>query len=470
MDLTNEQDSFVNYSGKNSLILSATAGSGKTWCCVQRLKELLNRKVAPEKIIFFSYTNAAVNELKERINNNDIKITTIHSFCLGFLKRIKKDKKIATFYDFLSWYKKIYQPADENELEIFEEKVSILYDDIDYLSSKISSYKLQTIENIEVEVPLYYEEYQKFLKETGSMDFSDMLIETKRLLKDNRFLRLIKNKYDYVFVDEYQDTSTSQMDIVLSLNAKYYYLIGDRFQSIFGYSGVNCDIVEEMLNSRRQIEKMALTANFRSDTSIVYNSNKYSDLKAIPTHNAHGRVEKKLIFINDVENLIKHKNEVVVLARTNAVIREFECELLKRRTPLNYFNYIKPEEIKDFKQNKLSDRTKKKLEELKVYFEDSTDSVIKFIEENKNKKSFITTIHKAKGREFDVCVVINSIPPEIVEENNLKEKINSDLLNYCSFDPNKEKDFESKNVHYVAISRPKHELYFMLYLSKKQFN
>jgi superfamily I DNA/RNA helicase len=470
MIFTEEQEKFINYNAKNSIILSATAGSGKTRCLVQRVKELLNRKVSSDKILLFSYTNSAVDELKERIDNKSIKITTIHSFCLGFLKRIKKDRSPVTFHDFLSWYNKKNAPEDENQKQEFEKKMFLLYDEAEYYSSRISTYKLEIEDDIPTKKPEYYDDYVEFLLDTDSMDFSDILLETKELLRDNRFLRLVKDKYDYIFVDEYQDTSTIQMDILLKLNAKYYYIIGDKNQSIFGYTGVSCDKIEEMLKKRRTTEEMNLTVNFRSDVLIVENSNKYSSLKAVPNNTNEGKIDKRLIYLNDVEYLLKNKEEVVVLVRTNAIIRDIECELLKRRCPIRYFNYIRPEEINNIKENKANEITKKKFEDLKVYFNDDINNIIKFIEEHKSSKAFVTTIHKAKGREFEICVVVNSLSDEIVEENNLRNKISQELINRYSFNSNKEEgeDFEAKNIHYVAITRPQHELYFMSYSFKKK--
>jgi ATP-dependent exoDNAse (exonuclease V) beta subunit len=271
-------------------------------------------------------------------------------------------------------------------------------------------------------------------------------------------------------VDEYQDTSTIQMDILLQLNAKYYYLIGDVNQSVFGYGSANCKGVEQMLQARRTIEDMTLSVNFRSSTAIVENSNMYSDLMAIPHHTHEGKVKKGLININDLEDLIKMDSEVVTLVRTNEAIRALEKEMMKRKVPIRYFNYIRPEEIDKFKKGKADKRTKEKFEKMKLYFKDNEDSIIKFIEENKNQTSFITTIHKAKGREFNKCVVVNSLSEDIVNYNGLEDKINKKLIEHMSFDVNCEDDFEDKNVHYVAISRPKNELYFMLYLIGRKRN
>ena len=468
MKLTEEQKKFIYFDGKESVILKATAGSGKTWCCVQRLKYLLKKGVKPEKIIFFSYTNAAVNELKERIENDSIKITTIHSFCMGFLKRIGKAKEPVTFFDFISWYRKKRLPVEKEEQEIFEEQISLIYDEADYFSSKISSYKLQMADDILVsKIPDYLDDYNEFLEETNGMDFCDMLIETKKYLKDNRYLRMIKNQYDYIFVDEYQDTSTVQMDILLRLNAKYYYIIGDVNQSIFSYSGASCEKIEEMLQTRRKTLPMSLSTNFRSATSIIENSNKYSSLKAVPHHEHPGKVKLGLLYFNELEEMIrKDEREVAILVRTNEVIRKLEMEFLKRRVPIRYFNYINPDEIKKIKSNKTEKRIDKKLKILKPFFDDDHAKIVQFIEQNKNQKSFITTIHKSKGREFDICTVVNSLSPEIVDYNELKNKLSEELLEYFSFDSKSEEDFESKNVHYVAISRPKEELYFMLYIPK----
>ena len=86
--------------------------------------------------------------------------------------------------------------------------------------------------------------------------------------------------------------------------------------------------------------------------------------------------------------------------------------------------------------------------------------LIEFIEENQSSKKFITSIHKSKGREFDVCVVVNSIAPEVLADNDfvLPEK----EFKKVSFDY-KDKDAEERNIHYVAVSRARHKLYFMLF-------
>ena len=463
-NFTKEQKEFIEYPVKSSsVILSACAGSGKTFSAVQRLKFMLENGVDPSKIIFFSFTVAAVNELKHRVNNDQIKITTIHSFCTNLLARMKKMRKIATFYDFIDWFKEVHKPkynASQRDKDIFFYEVEKLYDSAEYLSSEISAFKLQSAEGIKCKIPDYLKAYQDFMKQSKSIDFSDMLILVRESLKEDKWLKMFRNQYDYIFIDEYQDTSSIQMQILLSLNAKYYYIIGDRNQSIYGYSGANCDAIEAMLKRRRQTVEMHLSTNFRSAKTIVENSNKYSSLQAVPFHQNEGKVHRKIILFEHMVEIIKNNPYVTVLVRTNSVIRELERRLLCLKIPMRYENYLKASELEDIVKAKERVSTKNKIKELLPHF-GNADAIIQFIKSNQDKQSFITTIHKSKGREFPICVVVNSIAPEILKENNLE--IPKEYMSAISFDPNDELDYESKNIHYVAVSRAKDEIYFMVF-------
>jgi len=461
--LTDEQRKFVTYDGKKSIIMSSTAGSGKSFCCVQRLKVLLNRGVDPKKIIFFSFTNAAVDELKERVNNKDIRITTIHSFCFWMLHRMGKFKKVTNFYEFIDWYKKKNEPssrASEKEKFEFDKKISNLYDDADFFDSNISSYKLQTADGIKVRIPDYFIQYSKFLKEERKRDFADILVDVRNLLKENKWLKMFKDKYDYLFLDEYQDTSAIQMDILMRLNAKYYYLVGDINQSIYGYSGSNCNHIEDRLEKRRKIERMSLSINFRSAPKIVENSNKFSNLKATPFNSFDGEIQESFVSFDKLIELIKSDEEVAVLARTNFIVKLIEFNMLKRKVPMKYFNYLKPKDIEEIKSGTANRLIKKRVEYILEDFVGTKDDLIKFIEDNQNNNSFVTTIHKSKGKEYNTCIVVNSISEDIIEKNEVK--IPDNKKEFYTFTSDMENYQEEKNVHYVAISRPKKKLYYML--------
>ena len=164
---TEEQLAFIEANIKQSIILLATAGSGKTEASIQRVKFLLTNGVPPEKIIFFSYTTAAVNEFKKRLNNDKVKITTIHAFCLGMLSRMKKFKEVVDIYQFIDWYKEKFKPRFNDSDEVksdFYDLINQMYDDAQYISSAITAYKLQTADKISCFVPKFYNEYRSFLK------------------------------------------------------------------------------------------------------------------------------------------------------------------------------------------------------------------------------------------------------------------------------------------------------------------
>ena len=460
---TPEQLKFIKHRGPESVILTATAGSGKTASATGRLVWLLNQGIKPQKIIFFSFTNDAVNELKARINNDKVEITTIHSFCLSVLARSGKYKNIADFHDFIKWFKRKHKPksnAKWEEITRFNRMVENLEEDPGYYASQISKYKILQAENTKSRVPDFFIAYCKFLKSTNSRDFVDMLIEVHKMKDYKYWENNYQHKYDYVFVDEYQDTSSMQMRILLALKAKMYHLIGDRNQSIYGFTGSNCDMIEKLLKVAKPTVEYSLSVNFRSDVDIVEHSNNFSGLKAVPNSKSSGKVDQRILTENEVYDMMKEK-DVVLLARTNDVIREMELKFLTKKIPMRYFNLFTEDELDIIKKKKaVTPQLNKKLKRIlpKV---GRADDMIKFIEANQNSNTFITSIHKSKGREFPTVIVVNSISPYVLEKNGIE--LDPKELKRISFDPGDPDDIESLNVHYVAVTRPKNELYFMAY-------
>ena len=190
-NFTEEQGEFIEYKGKDSVILSATAGSGKTFSCVERLKFLVANGVDPSRIIFFSFTKAATQELKARIGRDDIEIRTIHSYCGKVLTRLQKGKEIIDYMKFIEWFKKKNRPtkyaptADKAE---FDERISRMYEESQYNSSQISSYKLQRESGVKCKLPDLWGDYLAFIRETKSRDMTDLLIDVSKLFKEDRYL------------------------------------------------------------------------------------------------------------------------------------------------------------------------------------------------------------------------------------------------------------------------------------------
>ena len=207
--------------------------------------------------------------------------------------------------------------------------------------------------------------------------------------------------------------------------------------------------------------------NFRSDKVIVENSNKFSSLKAVANSQEEGYVDDKVMLkMDELIEVLKLPQEVAVLVRTNDVIKKLERQLLKKKVPMKYFNFITPKEVENFQKGVVTDSLKNKLKFVREFFDNKDEEVISFIKRYENMNKFVTTIHKSKGREFHTCVVVNSISPQLLEQNPNFHKITKKQVAQISFDPDDDDDVEPRNIHYVAVSRSKHKLYFMIYMTK----
>ena len=457
MSYTDEQLKFIDYTGDDSIILSATAGSGKTHSCVGRLNKMIESGVDPQKIIFFSFTNDAVNELKSRIKH-DVQITTIHSFTAKLLGKFGKFKAITTFYDFVNWYKEKKKPNPRDPKTIkdqYYQMLELFYEEGTIISSSFAAYKLQFADGIKLPKPNFFDEYDKFQRETKSRDFSDMLIDTEKFTRQKEFSDMLEGMYDHVFIDEYQDTSTLQLKILLRIKAKQYYLIGDENQSIYSFSGANCDLIEDLLTKERKTQRLTLSKNFRSDKTIVEHSNQFSKIKAIPNSDNDGSVHYKLIDTYTFLRMIEDDKPLTILARSNKAIKEIEKFCLQKKLKMKYFNFLSPTDIEHIKKDQINGSIKMRLDKVVTYFGSRT-KLIEFIEENQDSEKFITSIHKSKGREFPRCIIVNSIDPALAKKHKIDPK-------YTYETKDGDIDQEEKNIHYVAVTRPKHEVYFMVF-------
>lgn len=466
-EFTEEQTNFIEADVNTSIILTATAGSGKTSSTVQRVRHLLSKGVNPEKVLTVSFTTAAVGEFKKRLNNDLVKVTTIHAMCLSMLSKMGKFKKVVDIYQFIHWYQEKYKPnysSSSETKESFYNVINSLYEDAQFISAEITAFKLQSAEGIKAKVPDWFNEYKKFTVETKSRDFSDMLIEVYNLLKQNKWLNMFKNKYDHILVDEFQDTSLLQCRLLLALNPKTMTIIGDESQSIYGYSGANSEAVISLIKSRRNCLEMTLSKNFRSAQAIVDYSNNYSKVKAIAHKQDSGKVNKKIILFDTLAKLLHEDREIAVLVRTNAVLKDIERLLLLQKHPnVRYSNYITLKECDDIKKAKQLPSTNRKIAELLPVYK-STDNIIMFVEQSQNKKSILLTIHKSKGLEWDTCVVVNSISPEVLALNKITN-LSKEKIKRISFDRNSEDEEhqESERIHYVGVSRPEKFLNFCIH-------
>lgn len=222
---------------EGAVLVLAGAGSGKTGALTVRIAHLIEKGVKPWNILAITFTNKAAKEMSERVNKligdkaKDIWVSTFHSTCVRILRR--DIDKIGYSRDF-----SIYDTDDQEKMmkEVFKRLNFSITDktftvkgalaEISKQKEELISwedYEAKTDKDIrKVKFAKAYRIYQTLLKENNALDFDDLIYKTVQLFKtDTDVLDYYQEKFKYIMVDEYQDTNTSQYELVRLLSAKY---------------------------------------------------------------------------------------------------------------------------------------------------------------------------------------------------------------------------------------------------------
>ena len=383
--LNNEQRKAV-FCTEGPLLMLAGAGSGKTRSLTHRIAYLIEEKgVAPWNILAITFTNKAAQEMRERVDalvgygSEDIWISTFHATCSRILRR---------HIDLLGYDRNftIYDASDQKSLmkEVLKEmkidtkqfpersvmsEISSAKNEykspLDYRNEYGSNFRNQRIADI-------YEHYQKRLKENNALDFDDLLVKMVDLFQTNPdVLEHYQDRFQYIMVDEYQDTNTVQFLLVSLLAKKYRNLcvVGDDDQSIYKFRGAN---IYNILNFEKvfpDAQVIRLEQNYRSTQNILNAANGV-------IANNKGRKEKKLWTENQKGELVHFKQydteydeadgvvsrinflamrgvqykDMAILYRTNAQSRIFEEKLKQKNIPyaiVRGISFYDRKEIKD---------------------------------------------------------------------------------------------------------------------------
>ena len=383
--LNNEQREAV-FCTEGPLLMLAGAGSGKTRSLTHRIAYLIEEKgVAPWNILAITFTNKAAQEMRERVDAlvgygaEDIWISTFHATCSRILRR---------HIDLLGYDRNftIYDASDQKSLmkEVLKEmkidtkqfpersvmsEISSAKNEykspLDYRNEYGSNFRNQRIADI-------YEHYQKRLKENNALDFDDLLVKMVDLFQTNPdVLEHYQDRFQYIMVDEYQDTNTVQFLLVSLLAKKYRNLcvVGDDDQSIYKFRGAN---IYNILNFEKvfpDAQVIRLEQNYRSTQNILNAANGV-------IANNKGRKEKKLWTENQKGELVHFKQydteydeadgvvsrinflamrgvqykDMAILYRTNAQSRIFEEKLKQKNIPyaiVRGISFYDRKEIKD---------------------------------------------------------------------------------------------------------------------------
>lgn len=324
INLTNEQSEVVfNTSGPVAVV--AVPGSGKTTTLICRTANLiLNHNVNPQKILGLSFSKASAMDMRSRFNKlfgnivkNKVAFSTIHSFAYYVINNYSNRNNIK--YTIIEsknspvnptiLLKNIYRKYNNDFLS--DDKLEELSSFIGYLKNIMISFENTEIYKTNFPVPNFikiYKEYEFFKRENNLLDYDDMLVKCYEILnKDRSILNFYRNLYDYIEVDECQDTSKLQQEIIRLISKPKFNLciVGDDDQSIYSWRGAFSD---GLLNFKKEYHKdgklFFIQQNFRSNKNIVntanefIKSNKKRYTKELFTKNEEGN---KINFVN-VEN------------------------------------------------------------------------------------------------------------------------------------------------------------------------
>ena len=378
-----QAEAVINTEGP--MLIMAGAGSGKTKVLTCRVANLLQKGVRPYRILAITFTNKAAAEMRERVNNmsgpaaKDVWLFTFHAFCARFL-RMEIDKLPGYGGNFA-----IYDTADSQNLikQILKE---MNLDDKRFqpsgILSRISNAKnalqdaaafaRQAGDFYEQKVADIYSRYEQKLQLNNALDFDDLLMLSIKLLQENKEVReKYQDRFDYLLVDEYQDTNHAQYLLTKFLAAKHRNIcvVGDADQSIYGWRGADIQNILDFEKDYPDAKVIKLEQNYRSTQIIldaanaVIENNTGRKPKNLWTENKSGadiiyfqavdeRDEARFV-IEQLQNLQRTENkklgDMAILYRTNTQSRIFEEMLIKSGISYNMLGGLKFYERKEIK-------------------------------------------------------------------------------------------------------------------------
>lgn len=383
LDNLNDAQKEAVVTTEGPVMVMAGAGSGKTRVLTRRIAHLiLDLDVYPSSILALTFTNKAAREMKERVAqlvNVETKymwVSTFHSFCARFL-RIE--------ISHLKEYSNEFQIIDDDESDkIIKQIIKDLGEDPKEVKSKdflkyISEEKNLGTTSINTKdfklLDLYQtikEKYQKRLIEQNLVDFDDLICLTLRVLKENSDVRLkYQEKFNYILVDEFQDTNFTQYELIKILANKNQnvFVVGDEDQSIYSFRGARVENVNKFRNDFIGTKVILLEENYRSTNNIlgiannVIKNNKSRIVKNLYTSNtknikpkyyeASSSYDEERYIVNQIKTLKSqgyNYKDFAIMYRSNYLSRSIEETLNKFALPYELYggiSFFQRKEIKD---------------------------------------------------------------------------------------------------------------------------
>lgn len=373
------------------IIVIAGAGSGKTRVLTYRIANLMREGVDAFHILALTFTNKAANEMKKRITElvgnegKNLWMGTFHSVFAKLL-RVEADKlgypQNFTIYDTQDSQRLVSTIIKEKDLDKDVYKYKQIHQRISSLKNNLITVRayFSNPELIEIDAvrrqPRFGEIYQEYVDrcfKAGAMDFDDLLLRTNELLNVYPdVLAKYQNRFQYILVDEYQDTNHSQYLIVKALADRFQNIcvVGDDAQSIYAFRGANINNILNFRSDYPNAKEYKLEQNYRSTKNIVEAANSVIEHnkvrldKVVFTENELGEPikvhrsatdadEGRFVAGSIFENKMQHQlpnGDFAVLYRTNSQSRAIEDALRKRDIPYRIYgglSFYQRKEVKD---------------------------------------------------------------------------------------------------------------------------
>lgn len=368
------------------LLITAGAGSGKTKVLTCRIAHLLELGVAPYRILAITFTNKAAKEMKERVTNlvgaqaDSIWLSTFHSFCAKLL-RFEIDgfhgyTRNFTIYDSsdqLVLVKDCLKKLNLDDKQFTPRSVLGTISSAKNVLMDAKAFAAKASDFYEQKVADVYALYQEKLRENNAVDFDDLLFLAVRLLQENEEVReKYQSRFQYILVDEYQDTNHAQYALAKILAARWRNIcvVGDADQSIYAWRGADIRNIIDFTRDYPDAVSIKLEQNYRSTKTILHAANAVIDnnesrpKKTLWTENPtgnkiiHYQAQTEHDEADYIAGVIYNRHEIshepygdmAILFRTNAQSRVLEEKLMRYAIPYTMVGGTKfydRKEIKD---------------------------------------------------------------------------------------------------------------------------
>ena len=370
LDGMNDKQTEAVLATEGPVLIMAGAGSGKTRVLTHRIAYLIEEKnINPWRILAITFTNKAAREMKERVGNlldaevaRDVWVSTFHALCVRILRRdieklgMNRAFTIADPAEQLTLVKHILAAMNLDPKRYDPKGILATISNAKNDLLTPDDYQKQAAGPIEKVTADVYREYQKRMRGDQALDFDDLIMMTIQLFQqDKETLEFYQRKFQYIHVDEYQDTNEAQYQLVHLLAEGYRNLcvVGDADQSIYGWRGANMQNILDFQKDYKDAQVILLEQNYRSTKTIldaangVIKHNQKRQVKTLWTQNPQGEkityyraqseLDEAYFVIKQIEAQMKTEHrkygDFAILYRTNAQSRSVEEAFVKSNIP-----------------------------------------------------------------------------------------------------------------------------------------